>query len=326
MPRLLKRALLFATGTIGFAAAVVQLIPLVLAPPDDTEIVLVSSAEEPYILDQDAANRLVGPVVAGKVRIDEIVETDTPVYVLTNLLQFGERGVLNAPAIAIFATRVVGGELDVSGAKGPDGTTPESSRGSSGDHGDSGLPGGWIFLAAARVEGTRIEASGGAGGRGEDGRDGASGRDGECDGFGGYVGARNGGAGGRGGNGGAGGDGGEVAIFVPANGSNYVLPNISAGSPGESGRGGQGGRGGTGCAGLGGIQDGHPDGPPGDDGDPGADGEDGAVVLFQSVSFARVKAALDAVGEALRDSAFARIETLEGVRRRLLAQPEGDDE
>lgn len=289
-------------------------------PPQEPALLVESTSETQLLLTQDQAERTTGPVVAAEVHVDTVIEMSTPVFVLTNHLRFGPEGALKAPEIVIFATHVAGGVLDASGAPGPPGSS-QSGAGSPGDSGGPGLPGGSVFVAAGRVDDTRIDASGGTGGVGETGKVGGAGRNGSCRGFGDWVGATDGGRGGRGGDGGLGGPGGEVAILVPALGRNYERPRVDGGAGGGGGDGGAGGRGGSGCTGLGGSQSGHPSGPGGGSGSPGGRGADGNVGI-RDIRFTQVKTALDEVGRVLRDPGFREIETLDAVRRRLLVSPD----
>ena len=287
--------------------------------PNDSDptFIVESPSETPLALTQEEAERAAGLVVAAEVNVDTVVELSTPVFVLANALRFGPEGVLKAPTIVVFAARLTGGVLDASGGPGIQGSS-QASAGSTGAPGDPGFQGGSIFVAARRVDGTRIIAAGGPGGIGETGKTGSSGRNGRCDGFGGWVGATDGGRGGSGGDGGRGGSGGEVTMFVPEYGRNYESPRVSGGAGGAGGQGGPGGRGGSGCSGLGGIQSGHPSGPGGGGGGRGDRGIDG-VVRSRNIQFAELKAALDEVGQVLLDPGFRELETLDAVRRRLLA-------
>ena len=283
-----------------------------------------TDAEGSLALTQEEAVRTAGLVVSDEVTVDTVVEFSTPVFVLANSLRFGPEGVLKAPTIVVFAVRVVGGALDASGAPGLRGSS-QAADGSPGAPGGPGFQGGSIFVASGRVDGTRIETAGGSGGMGETGKTGSAGRNGRCDGFGGWVGAADGGAGGSGGDGGRGGSGGEVILFVPDYGRHYESPRVSGGAGGAGGQGGSGGRGGSGCSGLGGIQSGHPSGPGGGSGSRGERGTDG-VVRTRNIHVAEIKAALDKVGQALLDPDFGDPETLDAVRRRLLATPAPADE
>ena len=78
----------------------------------------------------------------------------------------------------------------------------------------------------------------------------------------------------------------------------------------------------AGCSGLGGVQSGHPSGPGGGSDGRGERGADGTVVRFRNVNFEQIQTALQEVGQVLRDPDFQQIETLDGVRQRLLASPE----
>ena len=278
-------------------------------------VLVEPSSETPLALTQEEAVRAAGLVVAAEVNVDTVVELSTPVFVLANSLRFGPEGVLKAPTIVVFAARLIGGALDASGAPGVQGSSQDGA----------GFQGGSIFVAAGSVDGTRIEAAGGPGGIGETGKTGRAGRNGRCDGFGRWVGATDGGRGGSGGDGGRGGSGGEVTMFVPEYRRNYESPRVNGGAGGAGGQGGSGGRGGSGCSGLGGIQSGHPSGPGGGSGSRGERGTDG-VVRSRNIQLVEIKAALDEVGQALLDPGFQELETLNAVRRRLLATPEPADE
>ena len=166
----------------------------------DAQVVLSAS-------DDDAFDR---PIVADEVLVNGAITTRKPVAIVANHLDFGRHGSIEAPAITVIANRVSGGRLDASGS--------DARR-----RGRSGTQAGSIFVAAARLERTLLDASGGNGAPGRRGRRGRNGVDGRCTSFFGiskWFGGRrwrnatageNGGDGGRGGNGG---DGGTITLMT----------------------------------------------------------------------------------------------------------------
>ena len=281
----------YFVGAIGLAAALVSLYPVVFPPTPDNEILLIPSPNIPNDLSPLQAADFKQLVIRSEVSINEPVEVDSPVYVVANHLSFGERGVLKAPEITIFATNVTGGRLDVSGSNAT-------------EEGKDGLKGGSIFVAAAHLQGTVIVAEGGNGARGQRGRGGSRGRVGRCSGFGRWRKAQNGGSGGRGGKGGSGGPGGTVTVVVSKeHGFPAANARVDGGDYGQGGQGGPGGPGGSGCTGLGGTQRAAPAGPAGPSGDSGDLGEDGVVVI-QEIGFRDVK---EAVGDNLGSINIAKL-------------------
>ena len=281
----------YFVGAIGLAAALVALYPVVFPPTPDNKILLIPSRNTPEDLSPIQTADFKQPVIRTEVSINEPVEVDSPVYVMTNRLSFGEGGILKAPEITIFATNVTGGRLDASG----DNATEE---------GKDGSKGGSIFVAAAHIQGTVIVAEGGRGARGQRGRGGVHGRAGRCSGFGGWRKAQTGGGGGQGGKGGSGGPGGTVTIVVSKeHGFPAANARVDGGDYGQGGQGGPGGPGGSGCTNIGGTQRAAPAGPAGPAGDSGDHGDDGVVVI-QEVGFRDVK---EAVGDDLGSINVAKL-------------------
>lgn len=279
------KAVKIAGGIIGFAAACAALYPLVVTKifPDDGIKIIRDSQRQPVILTADKLN---SPVVQSRVRIDSELISKGAVHIVTNELAFGSNGKLVAPHVRIFATRVLGGTLDVSGSNAQE----------FGGHGDSA---GTIFVLAARVKDTDMIASGGNGKIGSKGKDGSPGRDGRCTSkiLQGqrWVGATDGGNGSNGQDGGNGGSGGDVKLLLAMNEHPYQpKPNVNGGQPGEGGHKGKGGKGGKGCAGPGGIQASHPGGLDGSPGNPGIRGEPGTFIS-RDIKFRNVKKNLDNV-------------------------------
>lgn len=269
LPRVVK-----ALGLVAALIAIYQFFPRTPA----VEIDLVPSSDQIVLGSGDLDANL--PVVADTVAIAEPLVATKPLRVITNHLLFGDSGSLVGPEITIFATRISGGRI---GATGAPGRSP----------GEQGAPGGSIAIAAARIDGTTIEAAGGSGADGANGADGAGGRNGDCAGFGRWVGATNGGNGQDGTGGSRGGDGGQITLFL-AEDDGFPEPNVSGGRGGAPGQGGRGGPGGTGCTGLGGSQSSHPDGRDGRDGTLGLPGELGTLVQ-RRIRFRDVSEALENV-------------------------------
>ncbi len=256
---------------VGFAAAVVGLYDKVFPPTPDERIRLVKESNTVVISSPDFGHQ---PIIADRVTVEGVVVAGAPVHIVANHLDFGASGRIEAREVTIFATRVTGGFLDVSGVDGDSSNRDGSHAGS-------------VFVAAARFDRTRVDATGGPGANGSNGRDGLDGRNGDCAGFGKWQGAQRGGDGAPGEDGGDGGNGGSVTLLLSTL-DGFPDPNVAGGNGGEPGKGGRGGAGGTGCAGLGGIQGDEPDGRNGIDGDPGTDGAAGTTVMrkirFRDVS------------------------------------------
>ncbi len=277
--RLLWKIGRYIVGAIGLAAALVALYPVVFPPPPDKEIFLIPSSNTQKDPPSSQTIDFKQLVIQDEVPIKETVEVDSPVYVVTNHLSFGEDGVLKAPEITIFATNITGGRLDASG-------------GDATEEGQDGSNGGSVFVAAAHIQGTVIAAEGGRGERGKRGGGGSTGRNGRCSGFGRWRRAQTGGSGKPGGQGGSGGPGGAVTVFVSKeHGFPRANTRVEGGDYGQGGQGGPGGPGGSGCTGFGGTQRAAPAGPAGPQGDPGDPGEDGVVVV-REIEFRDVKEAI----------------------------------
>ena len=292
-----KRIVVYVTSAVGFAAALIAIYEFIPGPKP-TEILLTPQSETIVMSSSTLENNR--PIVGDEVVVGERLVTGDTIYVVANHLLFGESSSLKAPKIVIFATRITGGLLDVSSE---DATSP----------GDPGAPGGSIFVAAARLDGTRLDSSGGNGAKGRDGQDGtAPGIDGDCRGFGQWVGATDGGNGADGGNGGKGGKGGTITMLI-SHMDGFPEPIIAGGHGGARGIGGRGGRGGSGCMGLGGSQDSHSPGSNGADGVPGQTGDVGTLVHRQ-VHFKDVKRAIKDVDLTAEGSL---VDALDNIRNQL---------
>ncbi len=289
-------------GTIGFVAACVTLYPWAITKicPEDGIALIQDSQQLLQVLNID---ELDSPVLHPRIQIDKELVSQNHVKIVTNELVFKPEGKLIAPDITIFATRISGGELNV---RGSDAQKP----GATGGHA------GTIFIGAATLKDTKIDASGGNGKKGGKGNNGSEGRDGRCTSrlLQGqrWIGATDGGHGSNGQNGGNGGNGGEVTLLLAMNEHPYQPePNVNGGQPGEGGAGGKGGKGGKGCAGPGGIQASHPDGLDGSPGDPGIGGEPGTFVS-RDVNFRNVKKILDDVNLSAPNELKTAMETILG--------------
>jgi len=211
-------------------------------------------------------------IVADQLTISGNVSLQDGTLIIANDISM-QGAIISSHDISIVAASISGGQINARGASSEDG--------------------GDVLLAAGRIFGTQVNASGGAGDAGSDGSDGGNGqrgergRDGRCDGFGRYRGNRAGTAGTDGGDGGngqdgySGGAGGTISIVALG-----ASTNLSAivdgglggrgGLGGQGGRGGQGGQGGRGCVGLGGSQTNASNGGDGIDGRTGRSGDDGS--------------------------------------------------
>ena len=194
------------------------------------------------------------------IKVDQIVQTDIPVYIFAKIVSFSEDAVIRSPRIWIFANSVTGGTLNVSGDNG----TKQSRDGSHG---------GEVYILATSIRNLTIDADGGNGAVGAKGRRGRNGRDGSCAGFGGYRGAQRGGNGHQGGVGGMGGNAGDVRVIYGASEAGVTI-NVKPGNGGSGGPGGDPGTGGDGCIGLGGAQGDAGNGSHGSRGQPGGRGKD----------------------------------------------------
>ena len=293
-----KATMKILTGVVGFVAALIAIYQFIPETPD-VDIRLVPEAD-PVVLSAEliASGR---PVVADTLVVAQPLASPGSLYVVTNHLSFGGQGSLRGTNIVILATRISRGHIDVSG----DVSTSSGAAGSGA---------GSILIAAARVDGTIIDASGGDGAEGTSGAPGRPGRDGDCAGFGGWVGASDGGNGADGGNGGAGGSGGTITLLLSES-DGFPEPAVVGGEGGSPGKGGGGGRGGRGCTGLGGSQRSHPPGRNGIDGRPGQDGAPGALIS-RRVRFEVVRTVLENVdltdGSALA-TAVEQLEVQHGI-------------
>lgn len=277
----MPRKATIAVSIVGFVAALIT-IYIFFVP-------LIAERIPPWRLVRDAPSvtvvtaSTVGPIVGDRVIVPAEFLTDDEVYIVANHLEFNASGsnenpMVRAPRIVVFAERVTGGILDVSGA---DGEGP----------GEAGSHGGELIVVASRLHDTVLAARGGNGGSGRDGADGRPGRDGECGPgiFGDFVGSTAGGSGENAGDGGAAGDGGRISLFVRRQGG--FSASTDGGNGGAGGVGGRGGRGGSGCSGLGGNQPTRSSGPDGRDGGTGSEGRPGAF-LTNEIRFAEVKRAI----------------------------------
>ena len=127
--------------------------------------------------------------------------------------------VLRASQIWIFADKVAGGSLDVSGI---DGTTENRD----------GSDAGSVYVLARRIDRVNMKAVGGNGFPGGPGSRGRNGRNGSCAGFGGWRPAQ------RGGNGGQGEPGGKAGDVRIVFGISDTPQNVnrSPGNEGEEGK------------------------------------------------------------------------------------------
>ena len=285
---------------VGFAAALIAIYQFFAGPIPPAEILLAPQSETFVVSSSTLETNL--PIVGDKVVVGEQLVSDDAIYIVANHLLFEEPGSLRAPEIVIFAPRITGGNLDVSGVAA---TFPEKP----------GTAGGSIFVAAARLEGTQLDSSGGNGADGQDGEDGRPGRDGECGSSllgGDWVGATDGGHGEDGEDGGDGGDGGTITMIVSEL-DGFPDPIIARGFGGNPGARGRGMRGGSGCTGLGGTQASHSPGSNGNEGNPGQHGEPGTLVQKQ-VHFEQVKQAMEDVN--LTDNGTL-IGVLDNIRNQL---------
>ena len=306
MPDLnVKRIVVFIISAVGFIAACIALYPWILDTffPED-RITLVNESELPPLgMNFDQTDK---PIVYSRINIDSELVFQNKIQIVTNELNFGPEGKLVAPQIDIFATRVSGGTLDVSGNNAQ-------------EFGDSGEEAGTIFIAAASVKDTKFIASGGNGKKGENGSTGKKGKNGQCAaskklGGDGWIGAKDGGKGSDGKEGGDGGNGGNVKLLLAINQHPYrPEPNVNGGQPGEGGEGGKGGKGGKGCTGLGGTQDSHPKGHDGNSGDKGILGSLGNFIS-RDIKFRYVK-------NILEDSNIAVSSQLEAAKQIILESP-----
>jgi len=210
-------------------------------------------------------------LTADNLRISTNYTAPNDALIVANSIEFGEDGVLNGKNLSIVTASTAGGTVNVTGKPGNNG--------------------GQLLIAAGRIIGTRILASGGNGLKGQNGRDGSAGsnggngRSGSCKGFGGWRTAHAGGNGTDGTdgtNGGGGGNGGNGgAVYLIALNQPGVQPDVNGGAAGvggeggRAGRGGKGGKGGRGCTGLGGSQENAIDGSDGSDGRSGQRGAPG---------------------------------------------------
>ncbi len=264
-----KRIVGFAVAAVGFASAMVALWPYIFPPKPDHEIRLVGPAESAPVINGDQAI-LPNPLIGDVLRLDGELFSDQPLFIVANHLDMGESGKIRAREVTIFATRISGGLIDASG---------QAATESEPTHIDAGF----IFVAAARIEQTRVNASGGGGLDGMGGTDGPDGQDGNCGGFGAWEAAQAGGIALDGGDGGSGGNGGEVILLLSAL-DGFPAPNVTGGDGGARGTGGKGGSGGAGCTGLGGSQASRSRGADGSDGTPGDDGANGEIT-YREIQF-----------------------------------------
>lgn len=210
-------------------------------------------------------------LTADKLIISTSYSAPNDALIVANSIEFGEGAVLTGKNLSIVTASTVGGTVNVSGK--------------------SGENGGQLLIAAGRIIGTRILASGGNGPKGQNGRDGnngsngGNGHNGSCEGFGGWRSATAGAAGTNGTDGANGADGRNGGnggtVYLIALNQPGVQPDINGGTAGvggeggRAGRGGRGGKGGRGCTGLGGAQENAIDGSDGADGRPGQRGAPG---------------------------------------------------
>ena len=160
MNKNLRRILSYVIGAVGFVAALIAIHEF-FWPIIDPEKILLTPEAKTTILSSNMleTNR---PIVGDEVVVGGRLNSSDAIYVVANHLHFGESGSLKAPRVVIFATRITRGSLDVSG---DDATSS----------GGPGTEGGSIFVAAARLYGTQLDASGGNGAEGQDGRNGTPG-------------------------------------------------------------------------------------------------------------------------------------------------------
>ena len=300
-----NRIVVFIISAVGFIAACIALYAWILPKifPED-KFKLVNALELPAA--ELTFVQVDKPIVHSRIHIDRKLVSQNKVQIVTNELVFGPEGKLVAPHIDVFATRVSGGTLDVSGKNVQ-------------ELGASGENAGTIFITAASVKDTEFIASGGNGKKGKDGSNGKNGRNGQCShskslGGAGWKSATDGGRGSDGETGGRGGNGGDVTLLLAIYQHPYrPEPNVNSGQPGEGGEEGRGGKGGTGCVGLGGTQDTHPNGQDGKSGDKGNPGSSGKFIS-RDIKFRNVKKILD-------NSNISESNQLEAAKQRILESP-----
>lgn len=214
------------------------------------------------------------------------VEAPAGAVYIANRFELRNGGEIVGSDFAVITSALIGGRLAAIGTLGNPGSSP-------GANGTGGGRGGRLVVAAARVQGTKLQATGGMGGDGARGAtgvagsNGSNGQDGQCGpgALGQFRGSTDGGSGAgggvgeHGGSGGGGGQGGELFLLTLRDASPEIQVDGGmggrGGEGGAGGPGGAGGKGGAGCNGLGGSQPTRPNGRDGQDGAPGEAGSAG---------------------------------------------------